>query len=56
MSDNLIQNSNELVLQGHNDLVHDQTNWEAAAQQARSEVVAEEQEAELLKEQITDES
>ena len=35
MSDNLIQNSNELVLQGHNDLVHDQTNWEAAAEQAK---------------------
>ena len=56
MSDNLIQNSDESVLQGHNDLVHDQTNWEAYAEQAREAVSVEEQQAEMLKQQGVDES
>ena len=56
MSDNLIQNSDESILQSHNDLVHDQTNWEAAAEQARQIVTTEEEQAELLKEQGQDES
>ena len=54
MSDNLIQNSDESVLQGHNDLVHDQTNWEAYAEQAREAVSVEEQQAEMLKQQGVD--
>ena len=56
MSDNLIQNSDESILQSHSDLVHDQTNWEAAAEQARQIVTTEEEQAELLKEQGQDES
>ena len=39
MSDNLIQNSDESVLQGHNDLVHDQTNWEAYAEWQEGSIV-----------------
>ena len=56
MSDNLIQNSDESVLQGHNDLVHDQTNWQTYAEQARETISAEEEQAAILKQQGIDES
>ena len=56
MSDNLIQNSDQSILQGHNDLVHDQTNWEVYGQQAREATLAEEEQAELLKQQGVEES
>ncbi len=56
MSDNLIQNSNEPTIQGHNDLVHDQTNWESYAEQAREVVSAEEEQQQLLQQQGLDAS